>query len=62
MGQKVTPAQALPADLIFYGPDGADSVTMFLGNNQMLEVTDAGVTVSPVRTSGMAQYLIRIIA
>ena len=62
VGQKVTPAQALPADLIFYGPDGADSVTMFLGNNQMLEVTDAGVTVSPVRTSGMAQYLIRIIA
>ncbi len=62
VGQKVTPAQALPADLIFYGPDGADSVTMLLGNNQMLETTDAGVSVSPVRTSGMAPYLIRIIA
>jgi len=62
VGQKVTPAQALPADLIFYGPDGTTTVTMFLGNNQMLEVTDAGVVVSPVRTTDMAPYLVRIIA
>lgn len=62
VGQKVTPAQALPADLIFYGPEGSQSVTMFLGNNQMLEVGDKGVVVSPVRTTDMAPYLIRIIA
>ena len=62
VGQKVTPAQALPADLIFYGPDGTETVAMFLGNNQMLEVTDAGVTVSPVRTTNMSTYLVRIIA
>ena len=62
VGQKVTAAQALPADLIFYGPDGTTTVTMFLGNNQMLEVTDAGVVVSPVRTADMAPYLVRIIA
>ena len=62
VGQKVTPAQALPADLIFYGPEGTTTVTMFLGNNQMLEVGDAGVTVSPVRTDDMAPYLVRIIA
>jgi cell wall-associated NlpC family hydrolase len=62
VGQKVTPAQALPADLIFYGPEGAESVTMFLGNSQMLEVSDAGVVVSAVRTENMAPYLIRIIA
>ena len=62
VGQKVTPAQALPADLIFYGPEGTTTVTMFLGNNQMLEVTDAGVVVSPVRTTDMAPYLVRIIA
>ncbi len=62
VGQKVTPAQALPADLIFYGPEGTETVTMFLGNNQMLEVTDAGVAVSPVRTDRMAPYLIRVIA
>lgn len=62
VGERVTPAQALPADLIFYGPDGSQSVTMFLGNNQMLEVTDSGVTVSPVRTTDMASYLVRVIA
>lgn len=62
VGQKVTPAQALPADLIFYGPEGTTTVTMFLGNNQMLEVTDSGVAVSPVRTAEMAPYLVRIIA
>jgi hypothetical protein len=37
-------------------------VTLFLGNSQMLEVTDAGVVVSPVRTTDMAPYLVRIIA
>ena len=62
VGQRVTPAQALPADLIFYGPEGTQTVTMFLGNNQMLEVTDAGVSVSPVRTTDMAPYLVRVIA
>ena len=62
VGQKVTPAHALPADRLFYGPDGTQSVTMFLGNSQMLEVTDAGVIVSPVRTTDMAPYLVRIIA
>ena len=62
VGQRVTPAQALPADLIFYGPEGGQSVTMFLGNNEMLEVTDTGVAVSPVRTTDMAPYLVRIIA
>jgi cell wall-associated NlpC family hydrolase len=62
VGQKVAPEQALPADLIFYGPDGSQSVTMFLGNNQMLEVGDKGVVVSPVRTTDMAPYLVRIIA
>ncbi|MCV7226554.1 NlpC/P60 family peptidoglycan-binding protein RipD [Mycolicibacterium komossense] len=60
-GQKVLPAQALPGDLIFYGPDGSQSVAMFLGNSQMLETTDTGVTVSPVRTNNMAPYLVRII-
>ncbi|CAN5300563.1 NlpC/P60 family peptidoglycan-binding protein RipD [soil metagenome] len=60
-GQKVLPAQALPGDLIFYGPDGSQSVAMFIGNNQMLETTDTGVTVSTVRTTNMAPYLVRII-
>jgi len=62
VGYKIAPAQALPGDLIFYGPEGSQSVALFLGNGQMLEATDPAVTVSPVRTNGMAPYLSRIIA
>ena len=62
VGQKVLPSQALPGDLIFYGPDGSQSVALFIGNGQMVETTDSGVTVSPVRTDGMTPYLTRIIA
>lgn len=61
VGRKVPPAQALPGDLICYGPNGNRSVAMFLGNGQMLEATDPVVTVSPVRTNGMTPYVTRII-
>lgn len=59
-GTKVLPSQAHPGDLIFYGPNGSQSVTMFVGNGRMLEVGDA-VTVSPVRTTDMTPYLVRVI-
>jgi peptidoglycan DL-endopeptidase RipA len=59
-GQKVMPQQARKGDLIFYGPEGTQSVAMFLGNGQMLEVGDV-VQVSPVRTSGMTPYLVRVL-
>jgi cell wall-associated NlpC family hydrolase len=62
VGQKVLPAQALPGDLIFYGPEGTQSVALYLGNNQMIQGTDPVVTVSPVRAEGMTPYLVRIIA
>ncbi|MEN4478885.1 NlpC/P60 family peptidoglycan-binding protein RipD [Mycolicibacterium cosmeticum] len=62
VGQKVLPSQALPGDLIFFGPDGTQSVALFLGNGQMLEATSPAVTVSPVRTDTMAPYLVRLIA
>jgi cell wall-associated NlpC family hydrolase len=62
VGQKVLPSQALPGDLLFYGPEGTQSVALFIGNGQMVEATDAGVAVSPVRTNNMAPYLSRIIA
>lgn len=61
VGRKILPSQALPGDLIFYGPEGTQSVTMFIGNGQMVGVTDTAVTVSPVRTNEMAPYLSRII-
>lgn len=62
VGQKVLPSQALPGDLIFYGPEGTQSVALFVGNGQMVETTDSGVQVSPVRTENMTPYLVRIIA
>jgi cell wall-associated NlpC family hydrolase len=63
VAQKVAPSQALPGDLIFYGPDGTQSVALFLGNGQMLETSsESGVTVSTVRTNNMTPYLGRIIA
>jgi cell wall-associated NlpC family hydrolase len=62
VGWKITPDQALPGDLIFYGPNGTESVAMLLGNGKMLEATTPAVTVSPVRTNGMAPYLSRIIS
>jgi hypothetical protein len=60
VGQKVLPQQAQKGDLIFYGPEGTQSVAMFLGNNQMLEVGDV-VQVSPVRANGMTPYLVRVL-
>ena len=60
VGQQVSPAQAQKGDLIFYGPLGAQAVSLYLGGNKMLEVADR-VEVSPVRTAGMAPYLVRIL-
>lgn len=62
VGQKVLPSQALPGDLMFYGPEGTQSVALFIGNGQMVETTNKGVAVSPVRTNDMTPYLVRIIA
>jgi peptidoglycan DL-endopeptidase RipA len=59
-GQKVLPQQAQRGDLIFYGPGGTQSVAMYLGNNQMLEVGDV-VQVSPVRSNGMTPYPVRVL-
>ena len=62
-GRHIPPSQAKRGDLIFYGPEGTQHVTIYLGNGQMMEASSlAGqVTVSPVRTAGMTPYLTRII-
>jgi cell wall-associated NlpC family hydrolase len=60
-GRKILGSQALPGDLIFYGPRGTQSVALYLGNGQMIEGTEPAVTVSPVRMNGMDPYLSRII-
>ena len=61
VGHKVAPAQARPGDLMCYGPGGTQSVSMYLGNGQMIEATEPAVTVSPARTTGMMPYLTRIL-
>jgi cell wall-associated NlpC family hydrolase len=61
VGRKILPSEALPGDLLFYGPDGTQSVSMFIGNGQMVGVSDTAVAVSPVRTTDMAPYLSRVI-
>jgi cell wall-associated NlpC family hydrolase len=61
VGRKVALSQAKPGDLMCYGPGGTQSVAMYLGNGQMIEATEPGVTVSAARTSGMVPYLTRII-
>ena len=62
-GRHVSPSQAKRGDLIFYGPQGSQHVTIYLGNGQMMEASSAAgqVTISPVRTDGMTPYLTRII-
>jgi cell wall-associated NlpC family hydrolase len=57
----IQPAQALPGDVICYGPEGSQSVALLVGNGQIVEATDPAVTVSPVRTNGITPYLTRII-
>jgi cell wall-associated NlpC family hydrolase len=63
LGRKIPSSQMRRGDVIFYGPGGAQHVTLYLGNGQMLEAPYTGSTVkiSPVRTSGMTPYVIRYI-
>lgn len=62
-GRHIPQNEARRGDLIFYGPNGNQHVTMYLGNGQMLEASSlAGkVTISPVRKPGMTPFLTRII-
>jgi peptidoglycan DL-endopeptidase RipB len=62
-GRHIPQDQARRGDLIFYGPNGSQHVTMYLGNGQMLEASGsaAKVTISPVRRPGMTPFLTRII-
>jgi cell wall-associated NlpC family hydrolase len=63
MGRKIPASQMRRGDVIFYGPGGAQHVTLYLGNGQMLEApyTGSNVKVSPVRTSGMTPFVVRYI-
>jgi peptidoglycan DL-endopeptidase RipA len=62
-GRKIPSSQMRRGDVIFYGPNGSQHVTLYLGDGQMLEAPYTGsvVKVSPVRTSGMTPYVVRYI-
>jgi cell wall-associated NlpC family hydrolase len=62
-GRKIPNSQMRRGDMIFYGPNGSQHVTMYLGDGQMLEAPYTGsvVKISPVRTSGMTPYVTRLI-
>jgi cell wall-associated NlpC family hydrolase len=62
-GRHIPSSEMRRGDMIFYGPEGAQHVTMYLGDGQMLEApyTGSTVKVSPVRTSGMTPYVTRMI-
>lgn len=63
LGRKIPTSQMRRGDVIFYGPGGSQHVTIYLGNNQMIEAPYTGsvVKISPVRTSGMTPYVVRYI-
>lgn len=63
MGRKIPASQMRRGDVIFYGPGGAQHVTLYLGAGKMLEApyTGSDVHISDVRTSGMTPYVVRYI-
>ncbi|BBX16747.1 peptidase M23 [Mycolicibacterium duvalii] len=62
-GRKVPSSQMRRGDMLFWGPNGSQHVAMYLGNGQMLEAPYTGsvVKISPVRTSGMTPFAVRMI-
>jgi cell wall-associated NlpC family hydrolase len=62
-GRKIPSSEMRRGDVIFYGPGGSQHVTLYLGDDEMLEAQQTGVPVkvSRVRTSGMTPYVVRFI-
>ncbi len=62
-GRHVPLSEARRGDILFWGPGGSQHEALYLGAGQMLEAQQNGVPVkvSPVRRSGMTQYVTRII-
>lgn len=62
-GRKIPSSQMRRGDMLFWGPNGSQHVAMYLGNGQMLEAPYTGsvVKISPVRTSGMTPFAVRMV-
>lgn len=62
-GTQVPVSQMQRGDLIFYGPGGSQHVAIYLGDGTMIEAPQSGsnVQISPVRQSGMAPNVVRLL-
>ena len=62
-GRKVPPSEAKRGDLLFWGPGGSQHEAIYLGGGRMIEAQQTGVPIkiSPVRTTGMTPYVVRVI-
>lgn len=62
-GTQVPASQMQRGDLIFYGPGGNQHVAIYLGDGTMIEAPQSGsnVQISPVRQSGMAPNVVRLL-
>lgn len=61
-GKQVPVKQMKRGDMLFWGANGGEHVTLYLGDGQMLEAPESGevVKVSPVRWSGIDPYAVRM--
>ncbi|EFV12380.2 NlpC/P60 family protein [Segniliparus rugosus] len=61
-GRHIPAAQMRRGDLIFYGPNASEHVTLYLGNGWMLESPQSGerVHVTRLRTGGMCPDVVRM--
>lgn len=62
-GTRVPVEQRRRGDMLFWGAGGSQHVALYLGNGTMIEAPQSGdvVKVSPVRTSGIMPYAVRIV-
>jgi cell wall-associated NlpC family hydrolase len=58
LGIPVTPETLRPGDLLAYGPDGADHVTMYIGDGLVVEAKGRayGVIVSQARVDPLKGF------
>ncbi len=62
-GPQFPLAEMKRGDMIFYGPNASEHVSLYLGDGRMLEAPQSGdvVKVSPVRTDGAMPNIVRLI-
>jgi cell wall-associated NlpC family hydrolase len=63
MGTKVPSSQMQRGDLLFYGAGGSQHVTLYLGDGQVVEAPQSGMTVriAPVNWYGLLPHVVRLI-